>query len=501
MDPTPRRWFHASQEDSMKQFEQLTSHVAVRSGIILVATLMVFAVLSPAGRRVGVLALAATLVGLASTTVAAAENSDTAIRPFKVKVPEAQLAELRRRIVATQWPEPEPVPDASQGVQLATMQKLAHYWATAYDWRKCEARLNALPQFTTRIDGLDIHFIHVRSKHPNAMPLIVTHGWPGSIVELLKIIDPLTNPTAHGGDRRRLAPPITQAHAALYRDASETAFHVAGGIGGGVIRSFPAFARNDVGTVPFRPVVLRSGRLVAAMALFGFAQKRGQCRDVRAESSSGKSRRDLLEEPAVAIRIIEGGKREVRATLRVVAGGAPFTACVQEITLEMEGITDVDAVRGELGACGVDVIDHEERSLDGSRRRARKPLAEHDRAWRSRRSHLHQAPVFAGGEVAVQTPPQAPVESLGAFDIGHRKDDDFELQIDRGSAARAGGVFCCCLRTHCDLRLVRLLPHLRDFRALATAAHREECSVKARSSIRPWYRFPAPDDVHGGTRV
>jgi len=199
MDPTPRRWFHASQEDSMKQFEQLTSHVAVRSGIILVAAMMVFAVLSPAGRRVGVLALAATLVGVASTTVAAAENSDTAIRPFKVKVPEAQLAELRRRIVATQWPEPEPVPDASQGVQLATMQKLAHYWATAYDWRKCEARLNALPQFTTRIDGLDIHFIHVRSKHPNAMPLIVTHGWPGSIVELLKIIDPLTNPTAHGG--------------------------------------------------------------------------------------------------------------------------------------------------------------------------------------------------------------------------------------------------------------------------------------------------------------
>jgi hypothetical protein len=127
MDPTPRRWFHASQEDSMKQFEQLTSHVAVRSGIILVATLMVFAVLSPAGRRVGVLALAATLVGVASTTVAAAENSDTAIRPFKVKVPEAQLAELRRRIVATQWPEPEPVPDASQEVQLATMQKLAHY--------------------------------------------------------------------------------------------------------------------------------------------------------------------------------------------------------------------------------------------------------------------------------------------------------------------------------------------------------------------------------------
>ncbi|MGE5837219.1 MAG: epoxide hydrolase family protein [Acidobacteriota bacterium] len=122
-----------------------------------------------------------------------------AIRPFRVNVPEADLTELRRRISATRWPERETVADESQGVQLATIQKLARYWATDYDWRKFEARLNALPQFTTEIDGLDIHFIHVRSKHANAMPLIVTHGWPGSIVELLKIIDPLTNPTAHGG--------------------------------------------------------------------------------------------------------------------------------------------------------------------------------------------------------------------------------------------------------------------------------------------------------------
>jgi pimeloyl-ACP methyl ester carboxylesterase len=183
----------------MKRLEHLTHHVTFRSGIIVVAAMMVLALSSTSARRVGVAALAATVVGIASTPVAAAENSDTAIRPFKVKVPEADLAELRRRIVATKWPEPEPVPDASQGVQLATMQKLAHYWATDYDWRKFEARLNALPQFTTKIDGLDIHFIHVRSRHPNAMPLIVTHGWPGSIVELLKIIDPLTNPTAHGG--------------------------------------------------------------------------------------------------------------------------------------------------------------------------------------------------------------------------------------------------------------------------------------------------------------
>jgi pimeloyl-ACP methyl ester carboxylesterase len=123
----------------------------------------------------------------------------TAIRPFHVNVPEAELTELRRRIKATRWPERETVTDASQGVQLATMQKLAHYWVTEYDWRRCEARLNAVPNFITEIDGLDIHFIHVRSKHENALPLIVTHGWPGSIVEQLKIIEPLTDPTAHGG--------------------------------------------------------------------------------------------------------------------------------------------------------------------------------------------------------------------------------------------------------------------------------------------------------------
>jgi pimeloyl-ACP methyl ester carboxylesterase len=122
-----------------------------------------------------------------------------AIRPFRSNTPQEALDDLRRRIVATRWPEKETVADASQGVQLATMRALARYWAKDYDWSKCEARLNAHPQFITEIDGLDIHFIHVRSKHENALPLIVTHGWPGSIVEQLKIIDPLTNPTAHGG--------------------------------------------------------------------------------------------------------------------------------------------------------------------------------------------------------------------------------------------------------------------------------------------------------------
>jgi len=128
----------------------------------------------------------------------AAAPSDDAIRPFHVSVPETDLTELRRRINATRWPERETVADESQGVPLATMQELARYWGTDYDWRRCETKLNALPQFITEIDGLDIHFIHVRSKHENALPLIVTHGWPGSIIEQLKIIDPLTNPTAHG---------------------------------------------------------------------------------------------------------------------------------------------------------------------------------------------------------------------------------------------------------------------------------------------------------------
>jgi pimeloyl-ACP methyl ester carboxylesterase len=123
----------------------------------------------------------------------------SAIRPFRVDVPEDDLVDLRQRITATRWPEKETVDDFSQGVPLATMQKLARYWTTEYDWRKVEARLNALPHFITEIDGLDIHFIHVRSKHENALPVIVTHGWPGSIIEQLKIVDPLVNPTAHGG--------------------------------------------------------------------------------------------------------------------------------------------------------------------------------------------------------------------------------------------------------------------------------------------------------------
>ncbi len=157
-------------------------------------------------RRVEILSVAAPVAllllsaGNLAQTVSQKESKDsTAIRSFRVSVPEADLTDLRRRINATRWPDKEVVSDQSQGVQLATMQKLARYWGTDYDWRKCEAKLNSYPQFVTTIDAVEIHFIHVRSKNPNALPLIVTHGWPGSIVEQLKIIGPLTNPTAFGG--------------------------------------------------------------------------------------------------------------------------------------------------------------------------------------------------------------------------------------------------------------------------------------------------------------
>jgi pimeloyl-ACP methyl ester carboxylesterase len=135
----------------------------------------------------------------AAPAKASTAAEDTAIRPFTFQAPQAALDELRRRIAATRWPEKETVADSSQGVPLATMQDLARYWATDYDWRKAETKLNAFPQFVTKIDGLDIHFIHVRSKHPNALPLVITHGWPGSILEQIKLIGPLTDPTAHGG--------------------------------------------------------------------------------------------------------------------------------------------------------------------------------------------------------------------------------------------------------------------------------------------------------------
>jgi pimeloyl-ACP methyl ester carboxylesterase len=152
---------------------------------------------SPTWRHVLVTVAAAGAQASVSGLGAAVEN--TAVRPFHIDVPEEALVDLRRRIAATRWPERETVDDFAQGVQLAKIQELVRYWGTDYDWRKAEAKLNALPQFVTNIDGLDIHFIHVRSRHPNALPLIMTHGWPGSVFELLKVIGPLTDPTAHRG--------------------------------------------------------------------------------------------------------------------------------------------------------------------------------------------------------------------------------------------------------------------------------------------------------------
>jgi pimeloyl-ACP methyl ester carboxylesterase len=154
---------------------------------------------SPTRREVLATSAAAGAFSVIAEQMPQAAESDVAIRPFHINVPERALVDLRRRIAATRWPDRETVNDRSQGVQLAKFQELLRYWGTDYDWRKVEARLNASPQFITEIDGLDVHFIHVRSKHENALPLIVTHGWPGSVIEQLKIIDPLTNPTAHDG--------------------------------------------------------------------------------------------------------------------------------------------------------------------------------------------------------------------------------------------------------------------------------------------------------------
>src|SRR5215510_7628405 len=177
----------------MKLFSRLTHRFASTIGLTAPATVVLLA-LSAGGAR-----LSAQVATAAYPAVAAAADTGTAIRPFRVKVPDADLADLRHRLLATRWPDKETVADRSQGVQLEKLQALVRYWGTGYDWRKVEARLNALPQFITTIDGVDLHFIHVRSKHENALPVVICHGWPGSILEQLKLIEPLTNPTAHGG--------------------------------------------------------------------------------------------------------------------------------------------------------------------------------------------------------------------------------------------------------------------------------------------------------------
>ncbi|MGO9999806.1 MAG: epoxide hydrolase family protein [Acetobacteraceae bacterium] len=197
------------------------------------------------GRR-NLVATAAALGGASNPVNAGATTEDNAIRPFRVDIPEEALVDLRRRVMATRWPDRETVTDESQGVRLATMQELARYWGTDYDWRKCEVKLNCLPQFMTEIDGLNIHFIHVRSEHENALPLIVTHGWPGSVIEQLKIIDPLTKPTAHGGN-------------------TSDAFHL-------VIPSLPGYGFSARPTTTGGDPIRTAGAWVALMKRLGYTQ-------------------------------------------------------------------------------------------------------------------------------------------------------------------------------------------------------------------------------------
>jgi hypothetical protein len=192
------------------------------------------------------------------------ERDRKAIRSFQVNIPQTALTDLRRRLAATRWPTKELVKDRSQGVQLATLQELVHYWEKDYDWRKVETKLNAIPQFMTKIDGVNIHFIHVKSRHANALPLIITHGWPGSVIELLEAIDPLTNPTAHGG-------------------RAEDAFHV-------VIPSLPGYGFSGEPT----ELGWESGRIARAwavlMARLGYARYVAQGGDVGASVTDAMGR-------------------------------------------------------------------------------------------------------------------------------------------------------------------------------------------------------------------
>jgi pimeloyl-ACP methyl ester carboxylesterase len=194
MDSAPCVWCDALVEATMTLFSRLLVRMTRRTGIAVAATIALLA-LSPGWALPTVQASGVGSPSAGKATI----NDGTAVRPFHVKISDAELADLRRRLLATRWPDKETVSDRSQGIPLEKLQALVRYWGTGYDWRKVEAKLNALPQFVTNIDGVDIHFIHVRSRHPNALPLIVTHGWPGSVIEQLKIIGPLTDPTTHGG--------------------------------------------------------------------------------------------------------------------------------------------------------------------------------------------------------------------------------------------------------------------------------------------------------------
>ena len=220
----------------------------------------------------------------------------TTVRPFQIEIPEEQIDDLRRRIAATRWPTKELVPDRSQGVQLATLQELARYWATEYDWRRCEARLNALPQFTTEIDGVEIHFIHVRSRHENALPLIMTHGWPGSVIELLDTVGPLTDPTAHGG-------------------TPEDAFHL-------VLPSLPGYGFSGEPT----ELGWDSGRIARAWAelmdRLGYTRYVAQGGDVGAAVTDAMGRQAPEGLLGIHVNLARGGARHRRSAAGGVRAGA-----------------------------------------------------------------------------------------------------------------------------------------------------------------------------------
>jgi len=243
---------------------------------------------------------------------AVAEKTASGIRPFTIQVPEADLEDLRARIVATRWPEKETVPDQSQGPRLATMRALADYWATEYDWRRCEARMNSFPQFLTEIDGLDIHFLHVRSKHEDALPLIVCHGWPGSIVEQLKIIEPLTDPTAHGGQ-------------------ASDAFHV-------VVPSMPGYGYSG------KPTTTGWGPERIARAWAHLMKRLGYDRYAAQGGDWGGQIVDLMgaQAPAGLIGIHTNFPGAVRddVTAAVVSGGAPPSDLDDEGTRLYEKLRD-----------------------------------------------------------------------------------------------------------------------------------------------------------------
>ena len=236
-----------------------------------------------------------------SGTSAQAKTDSDAIRPFRVRFSDEELADLNRRIAATRWADRENVADQSQGVQLATIQKLARYWATDYDWRKAEARLNALPQFVTTIDGLDIHFIHVRSRHPNALPVIVTHGWPGSIIEQLKIIGPLTDPTAYGGN-------------------AADAFDV-------VIPSIPGYGFSGKPTTPGWNPARIGLAWDTLMKRLGYTRYVAQGGDVGAVVSEAMGRLGLSGLLGIHINLFSAAPAELRAG---VATGAPAPATLSD---------------------------------------------------------------------------------------------------------------------------------------------------------------------------